>query len=276
MPVAQTLKSFIPAPDDKFDEFVTFLGTKVSGTVALSGITVSMIAAFTGDLAAWSTAFAAYGRSTNKALRSMPTTLAKNTARKTLSSTVRDMARSVIGWALADSDVTPGNTTVDAQYIASYGFHVPYQLNATKNYRRGKTHPPVGGPTIFVNNGVQAQLVISYHNEQQLRTGSYGLLGGKAKPPGVTGIEVQCLVGYPARAEIGHNPAVAVMTKSPTYVTFSENLVGLNCSIAARYIGSNGQASAWSRPIVAVIPGTPQGVSGEDVSGEMTFSQGGD
>lgn len=257
MPAPQTHRSFVPAPDAEFAAYATRLSTRLTTTVTGYSIPAALATSYSAAYNTWVTAWNAAGQGNSNDHPGSAVIQAKNTARAALEQQMREINASVQGFVAVDVRANPGNMAADQALVLAFGLRLPFFMNADKQFRRGKTLIPADGPMLLISNGINGQLKMEHRNQDNERPGNKGRVFAKALPAGVTHVEVLCLVNSPAEIHAGTNPQTVSISRFPAYVSFGDSVVGLTTTICAKYVGTKGKQSAWSRQQTVVIPGTP-------------------
>lgn len=217
---------YIPSSDSGFDAWLT----NFSALLTAAPTTYGLIAGDAVIVAAQQVAYnAAFVTATTPATRTSPTIAAKDAARATALATVRPYAVNIsLNAGVADLDKIAIGVTV-AKLVPT---PVP---------------PPLTVPVL--------SLVSATHLVQQLAYRDTATPTSKAKPPGVTGMEIWRSIGTTASVDPSQADFNGIVTKSPLVQQFQAGDVGKVVTYWARWVtrggpGGQAQTGPWSTSLV--------------------------
>ncbi len=216
---------FIPSQDAQFALFLATFASLLTATPANYNLTAPDAAPVQAAADSFATAF---GLATDPATRTSATIAAKDAAR-----------------ALATAIVRPVAVGISRDPAVSDVLKVGLGVNLPNT---GRT--PIPAPT--------TQPVISHlastHLSAALSFRDAATPTSKAKPPGVTGLELRQTIGTAPAVSPDMASPLATLTKSPNSVTFASGDVGKVATIWGRWTTRSGpagvaQSGPWSTPI---------------------------
>lgn len=216
---------YIPSSDAGFNSWITNFAALLTADPTAVGETAGTAAVVQADADAWA---AAYALASDPSTRTTPTVAAKDNARVAAQNTARPVAMRI-----------NANSAVTDQQRADYGLTVR------------KTVPtPIPAPTSYPILGLRS----ATPGIQTLQYQDSDLGTGKAKPFGVTGVEIFRSVGTVAATDPAQATYYGTVTKSPFKSAFNAEDKGKVCTYFARYVTRSGpqgiaQTGPWSAPL---------------------------
>lgn len=221
---------YIPAKDADFDSWLTNFSALITAAPADFGL----IAADAVIIAAAQTAFnAAFVTAITPETRTSPAIAAKDAARASADATVRPYAIQI-----------KLNAAVTDENKVAVGVNLPVTS-------RTPVPPPATAPVLALVEAQPGQHVLGYKDSTTPTS--------KAKPAGVTGIEIVRVIGVAPAVDPDQGTPLAIATKSPQRLTTSVGDVGKIATYFARWTTRSGPAGVaqrgpWSAALsVAVI-----------------------
>jgi hypothetical protein len=104
---------------------------------------------------------------------------------------------------------------------------------------------PTTRPVLLVDTSERLQHKITFHDEANLKS--------RAKPPGVSEIEIWCKIGAPAPADFNDCALVATSPKNDVVITCKGADAGKPAHYMARWKSTRGEFGPWSETVVASI-----------------------
>jgi len=104
---------------------------------------------------------------------------------------------------------------------------------------------PTTKPLLLVDTSERLQHKITFHDEANLKS--------RAKPAGVSDIEIWCKIGAPAPADFNDCALVATSPKNGVVVTCKGADAGKPAHYMARWKSTRGEFGPWSETVVATI-----------------------
>jgi hypothetical protein len=217
--------SYLPQPLPAFDAWSQNFSSKVT----LSPATYGLIAADAVAIAAQTAAFhTAYAVSTAPATRTKVTVQATQTARNTLTATIRSYGRLV----LANAGV------LDSDKVA-LGLHIRDVVNTP-------IPTPATSPVVTIVGATPGQLTAGFRD-------SMAAPKIKAKPFGVTALELRVFFGTVAPVSPAATPFAKLVTRSPFAIDTSGATPGQTAFVYGRWVTAKGLQGPFSALAQSVV-----------------------
>lgn len=220
---------YIPANDAGFNNWVVNFDTLLTAAPTTYGLVAGDATAVAAVVAPW---VAAYALATNPSTRTPVTIADKDAARLAAENLIRPLAVSIsLNGGVANMDKTAIGVTV-----------------------RITTPTPVPPPTTQPALSLESAV----HNVHFLRYYDTTTPDTKAKPPGVTGLQIFRSIGTTPASDPTTATYVDTWTKSPNTVGYDGTNVGKIATYFGRWVtrsGTGGQSAVgpWSAPLAVAI-----------------------
>ena len=216
---------YIPSTDADFSAWLDNFATLLTGTPLAFGLTAPIAVIVQAANDAFQTAYLA---TTNPGTRTPAAIAAKDAARAAATATVRPYAVSI---------------SRDAAVSDSLKTEIGVNLQTTS---RTPIPAPTTSPTL--------SHLASTHLACQLAYRDSTTPTSKAKPPGVTGIDIRVTLGTAPAVSPDAATPLAIATKSPQTFTFDSSDVGKVATVWGRWVTRSGPAGVaqpgpWSPAI---------------------------
>jgi hypothetical protein len=261
MATSQKKKNYIPATDAAFAAWVQNFQLYLGGaglTAAPSAYTAADATAWTAqyatEYATWTAAYAAWLDDGNRGKNVVE---AKKNARAVLERQIRAVVRDIQGAVTDDFRDTPANLTTDVGVLNHLGLTVPVWMNANLDSGRHPTKPPSVPPDFDVESGPPGILRVNWHNPESMPPGERTGVSRKAKPRGVTSVQVAVEIAVRTARGMQSATIVKNLARTPGYVDVGSRYAGLTVKVKGRYVGTKDQVGPWSTEMYFVVPGEP-------------------
>lgn len=220
---------YIPAPDGEFDAWFGNFSTLLTANPADFGLLSGDALVVQNSYDDWHPLYLA---AVTPGTRTPPAIAAKDAQRLLSDATVRPYAQTISRSAA----VTNENKT-------AIGVNLPNPL-------RPRIPAPITVPGILLVSAIHFQHTLNYKDTSTPTT--------KAKPTGVTAMELWRYLGTAPSVDPSLASQYALVTKSPIVVGFSAPDVGKHCTYWGRWTtrsgpGGQAQTGPWSAPLTVIV-----------------------
>lgn len=210
--------SYLPAKLDAYKAWID----NFSNLISAAPTTYGLVAGDAVSIAALVATFdAAYALSNSKSTRTPVTVNQTQVARNNASNTIRGYVRII----LANAGVSDANKTALGLVI--------------RDVHPSAIPAPGTAPVLGLTGATPGVLTLTFRD-----TGSS--LKSRAKPSGVTSLELYCFFGTTAPASPAATPFLELHTRSPFAVNVPGDDVGKDAFFYGRWLNGKGQPGPWS------------------------------
>ena len=212
------MASYIPNRDSLLLAWAQNFATTLTANPSTYGLTAGDAAAVTAAQLAYATAYAV---ATTGSTRTSVTIADKDTKRAQLVVLLREYA-----------DIIQANLGIAATAKSALGLTI-------RDAHPTKIEAPVSAPTLGLIAAFPGQLSATYHDPNQGPK-------VKAKPAGVTGMEVYAAASSTVITDPATLPFKGIVTRTPFTVNFATGDQGKTAYVAARWVTRRGLVGPWS------------------------------